>query len=215
MTNFKLKAGCGNDDPNGPGGPPTCTSPSSCQGGNQGETSTPASDPNCAANNGNDAGANNFSVYTGNVFRALEDIAISGGVGNHQLKWERFGGSRTVFAGKPFGTGHSWRHSYQWELVSAGKSGYSNLYLFDLYHPDGSVNRFTQVSVGSMEYRSAPSVGDRIIQNGNTYTLQRRNGWRYMFDKLTESRAACTTSCSTFSMPMIMLTRSHTTKRAN
>src|SRR5437879_1601277 len=116
---------CGNSDKNGPSNPPCCPT-----------------DPACPA-----GGSNIFNVYNGSVFREITDLQVWGGVGEHQLAFKRYGGSRYDPASNFFfGNAHGfWRHSYQWEMVDAGMNG-SGQALINIYYPRGEAKLFTQIS---------------------------------------------------------------------
>jgi RHS repeat-associated protein len=126
-------------------------------------------------------GVNFFKPYTANAYRRVSDLQIWGGVGGHQLLWKRTYTSRNVGSSKYFfGFQCNWRHSYQWEIADAGGSPPQ----IDIYYPGGTVNRFKQMSSTNWVGTYA-GVKDRVFQNGNIYTLQRRNGFQYVFEKLT------------------------------
>jgi hypothetical protein len=158
-------ATCGNGDKDGPS-PPPCT---------------PTCEKNCPA-----SGSNIFDPYTGNVFREITDLQVWGGVGEHQLAFKRYAGSRYASASNWFfGNAHGlWRHSYQWEMADAGTNG-SGQARVNIYYPRGEARLFTQIS--PTQWNPAAGIGDVILQNGNIFTLQTAQGWQYHFAKLTNS----------------------------
>jgi hypothetical protein len=134
---------CGNATGGGPGDPP-CECEESCPS----------------------AGPNPFHTFTGNSTRTMRDLEVWGGVGQHQLAWSRHSFSRGNSGTKRFGNAHAWRHSYQWELVSAGTG------LFDVYYPAGTVSRFTEIQSGV--WSGIASCPDHLTQQGsNDFFLQR------------------------------------------
>ena len=62
-------------------------------------------------------GVNPVNMASGDVQRAVNDLAANGGAGQHRLHWTRYGHSRLVGGANWFGDGHCWRHSYQWEMT--------------------------------------------------------------------------------------------------
>ena len=67
------------------------------------------------------AGANPFAANGGNVHRAITDLQVWGGVGQHALAWTRHAHSRSnPTSRETFGQAHNWRHGYQWQMASAG-----------------------------------------------------------------------------------------------
>jgi hypothetical protein len=80
------------------------------------------------------------AAYTGNEQRTVDDLAIWGGVGEHQLVFQRYGNSRFTNATTTFGNGHSWRHSYQWELSTTATDTNGAPKTLDLYYPNGEHN---------------------------------------------------------------------------
>lgn len=156
-------SGCANSDPDGTSSPPT---------------------PCPNAGNSPQGEPSHFHAYSGNSNRELVDLALFSHIGEHTLAWTRFSNTRYTNGQQPFGNAGNYRHSYQWEMVDAGlnSSGQAQL---DVYHPDGKVNRFTQVSAS--QWNSAPSVPDVIYQNGESFSLQDSAGWRWNFARLSDS----------------------------
>jgi RHS repeat-associated protein len=142
------QSGCGNNNPSSPTAPP----------------------PGCPSQ-----GVNPINVLSGDVQRTVRDLEVWGGVGQHQLAWERLGHSRLNSAPKWFGDGHIWRHSYQWDMAVSGST-------LTLYYPEGTVYNYTASGTNWLGVASNP---DTIAQSGTNYVLLRANGWRYSFNKYT------------------------------
>ncbi|TAN37223.1 MAG: hypothetical protein EPN23_06410 [Verrucomicrobia bacterium] len=92
------------------------------------------------------------------------------------MSWERWAHSRATKGNLWFGRGHSWRHSYQWEITSAGvdTNGAAKL---QINYPDGTVYTFIQLS--ETEWESPIACPDILGQAGDDFLLQRANGWPY------------------------------------
>jgi hypothetical protein len=82
-----LRAGLGNDNPNGPAG----------------------------EYNGSITTAGYYDPFTGNAKRVIDDITVPGSVGAYPLKWTRYLNTRGSVASF-FGQGGAWTHSYSWGL---------------------------------------------------------------------------------------------------
>jgi hypothetical protein len=82
-----LRAGLGNDNPNGPRGD----------------------------YNGSITSAGYYDPFTGNAKRVIDDITVPGSVGAYPLKWSRYLNTRGTVASF-FGQGGAWTHSYSWGL---------------------------------------------------------------------------------------------------
>jgi RHS repeat-associated protein len=83
-----LRAGLGNDNPNGPTGD----------------------------YNGSITTAGYYDPFTGNGKRAIDDIVVPGSVGAYPLKWTRYLNTRGAYWPDIFGQGGAWTHSYSWGL---------------------------------------------------------------------------------------------------
>lgn len=159
---------------------------------------TTSIDPSCANNkpcgpSGTDKcepcageGANPFSANGGNVARHVTDLETWAGVGQHLLNWRRTGFSRYNPGRAWFGEGHGWRHSYQYEMVYAGTNG-SGQPLVDILYPDGSIYRFTRVDSVNYIWKGVAACKDNFTQNGAHFHLQTAEGWRYHFERFTNS----------------------------
>jgi len=128
-----------------------------------------------------------LTVYCGNEYREITDLQVWGGVGDHQLTWERWGNSRFVGGPAYFGTGHSWRHSYQWDMATAGTSG-TGLPQMEIIYPDGSDIIFIRDSATATTWHAATNYGinDVLSSSGSDFYLQKQNGWVYHFQAHTD-----------------------------
>ncbi|MFZ5495395.1 MAG: RHS repeat-associated core domain-containing protein [Verrucomicrobiota bacterium] len=116
--------------------------------------------------------------YTGNIAFGTHDLAVSGAVGSLGLSWKRFATSRPAQTGPLFGLGHNWAHSWQWEMVAAGRDEQGRAVL-SVREPQGWVHRFTETSPGS--WTPAPSVRDRVVSAGDDFTVQRLDAGEVRF----------------------------------
>jgi len=157
---------CGNDKVSSPSEPPKCDpAPSgSCD---------ESDDSGGSCDNSASSGTPNaFNILTGDTERKVRDLNVFGGVGQHTITWSRLGHSRHTDGNQWFGNGHSWRHSYQWEI-----SGNTNA--ITLRYPDGTVNTYSNRNQQWIGNNSNPDI---LSQNGTNYALQRINGYRYSFN---------------------------------
>jgi RHS repeat-associated protein len=83
-----LRAGLGNDNPNGPSG----------------------------EYNGSITTAGYMDPFTGNAKRVIDDITVPGSMGAYPLKWSRTLNTRGAFVADIFGQSGAWTHSYCWGL---------------------------------------------------------------------------------------------------
>ncbi|MCG3146570.1 MAG: hypothetical protein PCFJNLEI_00001 [Verrucomicrobiae bacterium] len=143
-----------------------------------GPTEPPCECPPCPLPAG---GVNPFGVFGGNRYRAIRDLEVWGGVGEHALTWERHLHSRALYPLYWFGDGQQARHSYQWEFLDA--SGGSK----QVNYPDGTIYTFTYTNGTYVGVASCPDV---LVSNvDGSFTLTRRNGWRYNFKTYNASGA--------------------------
>lgn len=119
---------------------------------------------------------NPVDVVRSDVMRDVRDLEVFGGVGEHQLHWTRYGHSRSPGGGGWFGDGHTWRHSYQWEMASTSSVG------LQIIHPDGTVRNYTK---NGTLWSGLASDPDLLTQSGSTYSLQTAEGFTYRFAQLT------------------------------
>ena len=139
--------------------------------------------------NGQNSDGDPFVVYSGNEYRHIPDLKVWGGVGEHQLTWGRWANSRFVAGQNYFGDGHSWRHDYQWEMADAAPSA-SGAAQLEIIYPEGKDNTFTQNSTTPTTWNPPASINDTLYQSGNDYYLQRKNGFRYHFQKNVDMSGA-------------------------
>lgn len=59
--------------------------------------------------------AGSYDPYTGNAKRVIDDLTVTGSIGEYPLKWTRTLNTRGG-SGK-FGDGGGWTHNYQWGLM--------------------------------------------------------------------------------------------------
>lgn len=144
---------CGNNNPCGPDAPP----PDDCG--------------NCP---GEGDGGNKFNVHNGNVFREINDLISTGGVGHDRLVWSRYAFSRWSESKRYFGESHNWRHSYQWELTEQTDSAGGVYPVLLVYGPKGGKLRFT--SLNGQTWLVGGPMGDRIEKSGSVYTLHKGDG---------------------------------------
>lgn len=111
--------------------------------------------------------------YTGNSHFSTRDIVVSGAVGSYGLVWGREANSRTTESEPWFGLGHNWTDTWQWEMVDEGTDSQGRP-MISVRQPDGWCHIFTETSPG--RWWSAPSVGDRIISDGDSFILIRYDG---------------------------------------
>ncbi len=123
--------------------------------------------------------------YTGNFSFSTKDITVAGAVGEYGLYWQRYGSSRASKLENLFGLGHNWAHSWQWEMVSVGNDS-EGREMISVRYPNGRVYRFTQTSPG--EWWSTPSVRDRVVSKGNSFTLLERGGAEAKFRRGQSNR---------------------------
>jgi len=150
--------------------------PPGCNNDNQHGTTPSCDDPCLTECDEESETPNRFHVFSGDAQRHVRDLEVWGGVGEHQLVWERTGHSRLNEGSKWFGHGHIWQHNYQWELVTAATNKLT------LFYPSGTVHTYTYASGTWTGTKSNP---DKLTQNGSVFTLTRANGWRYKFTQYT------------------------------
>lgn len=126
------------------------------------------------------------NTYTGNFSFSTKDLVVSGAVGEYGLSWMRHANSRTSQSQDMFGVGHNWAHNWQWELVNAGRDS-EGRNVISLRHPEGTVNRFTEVSQGV--WGSSPDVLDRVVvdEKEGAYIVRRNGGGELRFQRVTDS----------------------------
>lgn len=138
---------------------------------------------------GQDSGGDPFMVYSGNEYRHIPDLQIWGGVGEQQLVWGRWANSRFVSGQNYFGDGHNWRHEYQWEMADAAPAS-SGAAQLEIVYPEGQDNTFTQNSTTPTTWNARTAIEDTLYQSGTDFYLQRKNGFRYHFQKYLDGTGA-------------------------
>ena len=120
-----LRAGLGNDNPNGPAGD----------------------------YNGSITTAGYMDPFTGSAKRVIDDITVPGSLGAYPLKWTRYLNTRGTVGGSFLGQGGGWTHSYSWGLGiwpqlppryepgPEGRIGYPDGRSVDLYNAGGGYYR--------------------------------------------------------------------------
>jgi RHS repeat-associated protein len=135
--------------------------------------------------NGSITTAGSYDPYTGNAKRFIDDLTVTGGVGDYPLKWTRILNTRGG-SGK-FGNGGGWRHSYQWGLSFAPPPNQCGPELPDatVLYPDGRKMNFRiGVQPDTYEDDSGGEPGDRLVHIAGTsqYHLKLKDGGRVEFD---------------------------------
>lgn len=118
--------------------------------------------------------------YTGNLAFSTRDLVVSGAVGSHGLSWSRHTTSRTPHAESRFGLGHNWAHSWQWEMMDAGRDGEGRPVLL-VHEPQGWEHRFTETAPG--QWTPPPSVRDRVVSEGDSFRVLRLDGGEVRFTR--------------------------------
>src|ERR1044071_659445 len=141
--------------------------------------------------NGSITTGGSYDPYTGNAKRFIDDLTVTGSIGEYPLKWTRILNTRGG-TGK-FGDGGGWTHNYNWGLtlqplprpctppcVCDGPDG-------TVSYPDRRVMSLTweeephaHVQSGGLE-----PMGDRLVHvpggSGNYYDLRMKDGGRVEF----------------------------------
>lgn len=120
----------------------------------------------------------------GNVLRPIRDLEIWGGVGEEPLAWMRYGNSQSGSYERNFGFGHNWTHTYQYDITDPGDD-INGRHLLLIHYPEGEQNYF--IKINGLWQPAFAGVNKQLFQNGNEFILQRANGFRYRFLKLTET----------------------------
>lgn len=116
--------------------------------------------------------SNPVNVASGDVQRNVVDLKVFGGAGEHQLNWTRYGHSRLATGARPFGEGHIWRHSYQFEMISEGV-GQLRITL-----PEGDTLRYT---LNNGVWTGIASNPNLLSQDGTNFYLRKADGFTYHF----------------------------------
>ena len=118
--------------------------------------------------------------YTGNEFKRVDDLQISGSPGQLGMLWSRHSNSRAVAGASLFGLAHYWRHSFQWELapISNDTTGRRRM---ELIYPDGARFRFLEVAPG--DFQPLAALTDKLAERPDGFWLERKDGSQRIFKK--------------------------------
>jgi RHS repeat-associated protein len=120
--------------------------------------------------NGEITTGGSYDPYTGNVRRAVIDIAVAGAVGTNPLTFSRVCNSRNAIWGINFGFAGSWVHNYEWTINDSNEAlGPQSPASYTVYFPDGRYEVFQHSSTDTY-YRAALGTSERFIPL-NTSTL--------------------------------------------
>jgi len=138
--------------------------------------------------NGSTTTAGSYDPYTGNAKRFIDDLTVTGSIGEYPLKWTRTLNTRGG-TGK-FGNGGGWTHNYQWGLMVQQIPGQcGNGCICDgpdgvVTYPDGRRMNLRWED-GDHAYVQADGwepMGDRVVHmGGNNYDLRLKDGGRVEF----------------------------------
>ncbi len=132
-----------------------------------------------------------YDPYTGNGKRVIDDLTVTGSIGEYPLKWTRTlntrGGSGS------FGDGGGWKHNYSWGLTVQQIPGQcGQTCICDGPHgvvsyPDGRVMnlRWDDSDQAYVQADGYEPMGDRVVHvaggSGNYYDLRLKDGGRVEF----------------------------------
>ncbi|MES2996126.1 MAG: hypothetical protein V4733_04875 [Verrucomicrobiota bacterium] len=124
-------------------------------------------------------GGDPINGQSGDFQRNVTDLMVWGGVGGHELSFQRLCHTRSTGGRHWFGSAND-RHNYQWEMVDAGvdTSGRARV---RIYYPGGQTFVFTQI--GPTVWSPQASVADTMTQTGNEFFLKRQGGMVCRFQK--------------------------------
>jgi len=127
-----------------------------------------------------------FEPFTGNEFREIKDLEIWGAVGEEPFTWMRYGNSRAGGHNDVYGTAHHWSSSFFFSMFDDGLDDNGQPQV-SIEFPAGEENTFTRDSVDTTHWIPQAWVDKQLFQTGNKFYLQNANGFRFQFDKLTDS----------------------------
>ena len=84
-------------------------------------------------------GVNQVEIAYGSAMRVVTDLAVHGGVGEHQLAFTRIHSSRYNGQVSHFGDGGQWRHAYQWDIVG---EDYGSTVVVEIFDAAGRLDSF-------------------------------------------------------------------------
>jgi RHS repeat-associated protein len=138
--------------------------------------------------NGSITTAGSYDPYTGNAKRFIDDLTVTGSVGEYPLKWTRILNTRGGTG--PFGNGGGWKHSYQWGLYIQQNLGLcGQTCVCDgpdgiVHYPDGrDMNlRWEENPPRYEQADGLEPMGDRVVGiGGGQYNLNLKDGGRVEF----------------------------------
>jgi RHS repeat-associated protein len=135
--------------------------------------------------NGSTTTAGSYDPYTGNAKRVIDDLTVTGSIGEYPLKWMRTLNTR--------GGGDGWRHNYSWGLTvqeipgQCGQGCICDGPHGTVSYPDGRVMNLRWED-GDQAYVQADGwepMGDRVVHveggSGHYYDLRLKDGGRVEF----------------------------------
>lgn len=139
--------------------------------------------------NGSVTTAGSYDPYTGNAKRFIDDLTVTGSVGAYPLKWTRILNTRGVGGFNSFGSGGSWRNSYQWALALTPEPPGHECDPWGSHahvsHPDGATSYF-YLEGDTYIHADQGEPGDRLVHvGGNDYDLRLKDGGRVEFRAVT------------------------------
>jgi len=125
----------------------------------------------------NARGAERVDPYTGNLSFETHDLSLAGAVGRYGLSWSRVATSRDPGRPSFFGRGHSWSHSWQWDLAFSGEGEGA---VATVSEPSGTAYQFIQDTEGEW-LPVSPAVKHKLSAEGEGFALQLLDGMRVSF----------------------------------
>lgn len=128
-------------------------------------------------------GTNQFDIFSADIYRNLEDLALPVEVGEHPMKFGRVMTSRPEWAVQtrhdfPFGRGANWRHSLQWSILDDGQTDFGSQKI-EIIYPNSVVAYYYKKSSNDLHMTYLPKTQERILQEGTNYFLFHMDGTRY------------------------------------
>ncbi len=127
-----------------------------------------------------DAYTGQIDAYTGNLAFGINDLKVSGAVGQYGLSWRREATSRISGLTPFFGSGHNWAHNWQWEMRAIGtdSDGHNVIVICE---PAGWRYSFTETTPG--HWTPAPSVRNTMLSDGNDFRVLRDGAGEVRFTR--------------------------------
>ena len=141
--------------------------------------------------NGSVTTGGSYDPYTGNAKRFIDDLTVTGSIGDYPLKWTRILNTRGG-SGK-FGDGGGWTHNYRWGLTLQPHPGLCGQTCIcegpdgSVYYPDGRIMnlRWEEEPHAYVQADGQEPMGDRLVHvdggSGNYYDLWMKDGGRVEF----------------------------------